>query len=397
MTRLGACIIGFLALMAVSASAQEADFWGETRRGANSFNRVESGAHLAAAKAFGVGFVRVAIDKWRGEERDFLAGDLDQYDGLVAADVAHLRAVLDEAAASDVPVVLTLLGLPGARATQLNGDQHDVRLWQDRAWWDASARYWSDIARAFKDHPAIVGYNILNEPTPEFGEGVDEDAESLADRAAWCARVHGTPRDLDQFYRHVVAAIRVVDANTPIILDAGFYAQPVALQCLTPLDDPNVLYAVHMYEPYQYTTFNRNRGRWRYPGSAPYGGAQRDWDAAALARHLQPMADWADAHGVPRNRLLLGEFGCDRRVAGCAAYLRDVIGAAEAARMHWAFYSFREDVWDAMDYEIGAGPTPPGFWNSVERGETPNPPRAPNPMADTLQAGLRGAFATPTR
>jgi hypothetical protein len=188
-----------------------------------------------------------------------------------------------------------------------------------------------------------------------------------------------------------------VDANTPIILDAGFYAQPVALQCLTPLDDPNVLYAVHMYEPYQYTTFNRNRGRWRYPGSAPYGGAQRDWDAAALARHLQPMADWADAHGVPRNRLLLGEFGCDRRVAGCAAYLRDVIGAAEAARMHWAFYSFREDVWDAMDYEIGAGPTPPGFWNSVERGETPNPPRAPNPMADTLQAGLRGAFATPTR
>uniref|UniRef100_A0A1I7ZIA3 MarR family transcriptional regulator n=1 Tax=Steinernema glaseri TaxID=37863 RepID=A0A1I7ZIA3_9BILA len=43
-----------------------------------------------------------------------------------------------------------------------------------------------------------------------------------------------------------------------------------------------------------------------------------------------------------------------RRWAGCTAYLEDVLGTLDRQQVHWAFYSFREDSWDGMDYELGS-------------------------------------------
>ena len=390
---LAATLILVLAAMSGAAQGQTAlrspetgrDFWSVPRHGTNSFNKVETPAHIQAAGAFGVGFLRMAFGKWQGTGRDFLAGDLDHYEGLQSADVAHLRALLDAAALAGVPVMLTPLDLPGARWRQNNDDRVDDRLWTDKTWWDVSARYWSDIAREFAGHPGLVGYNILNEPVPELGHGPDETAATQDQQDAWCAQVRGTARDLNGFYHQMVAAIRAVDPDTPIILDGGWYAKPTGVQCLTAIDDPHVLYAMHMYEPYRYTTGRLNGGRLSYPGVLPYAGREERWDADRVARHLQPMFDWADRQGVARNRIILGEFGGDRQVQGCAAYLTDVMAAAEAGGAHWAFYSFREDVWDAMDYELGDGPTPQGFYWA---GRTQDLPRPVNPMSEALRAGL---------
>jgi len=378
-----------LAATLLPAPALAGDFWSQTRRGTNTANHHETAAHLAAAKAFGADFVRMHLGKWRGQGRDFLAGDLDHYTGLVPEDVAKLRAVLDGAAAAHIPILLTEDGVPGDRWVQHNNNELDDRIWQDKAWWDAAARYWGDIARTFKGHPAIAGYNVLNEPVPELHHGIDDNNDTQANRDAWCAKVKGTARDINGLYRKIVAAIRTEDPEVPIVLDVGLWAKPMAARCMEPIDDPHVLYAIHMYEPYEYTTFDINRGRFRYPGRAPYGGKMRNWDAAALAAWFTPFLDWADTHGVARDRLLLGEFGCDRRVEGCAAYLRDVIAVAEAAHIHWAFYAFREDGWDAMDYELGTGPTPKGYWEAVERGVDPDPPRFVNPLSEVLRKALQ--------
>jgi hypothetical protein len=56
---------------------------------------------------------------------------------------------------------------------------------------------------------------------------------------------------------------------------------------------------------------------------------------------------------------------------------------------HWAFYSFREDAWDRMDYEVGAGPLGAAYWEAVERGEGPDRPRRDNPLWEVLQHALR--------
>ncbi|MNI93865.1 hypothetical protein D3C73_1518830 [compost metagenome] len=62
--------------------------------------------------------------------------------------------------------------------------------------------------------------------------------------------------------------------------------------------------------------------------------------------------------------------------------------------MHWAFYAFREDGWDGMDYELGDKPLPGSYWQAVEKGEAVQPPRsmqAPlfDPILQRLKDGAR--------
>jgi len=376
---------GFFTLPA--AAGEAGGFWGEQRRGANFFNKVETRARLDAAKNFGVDFVRLTFDKWRGERRDFLAGSLDVYAGLVPADLARLGRVLDAAAAAGVKVVLTPLGLPGARWVQLNGRRHDGRLWRDKVYWDQAAAYWRDIATAFKGHPALVAYNIVNEPVPENGYRLPEG--DIAERDRWCAAAKGTARDLDAFYRHMVAAIRAVDATIPIVLDTGSFGQPAAVRCLTPIADDNLIYAVHLYAPYDFTS-HENRGRFTYPGVVRAHGRAEYWDRERLAKHLSPFLEWAEAKDVPRSRLMVGEFGCVRWNKGCDAYLADVVSLVEEAGLHWAFYSFREDAWDGYDYELGTGSPKASVGAALQRREQPRGAERREALMGILRRVLAG-------
>jgi len=360
-----ACIFGLTA-------AAPIDWWNVQRRGGNSFNGVPPDqGYFNALAGYGGQWVRLTYDKWKPAKRDFLMGSADQYDGLVQSDLATLIATIDRAHAAGLKVVVTPLSLPGARWIQNNGNKYDGRLWTGKAYWAQSAAYWRDLAKALKGHPGIAAYNLINEPTPEKGNGLKEHPDA-ATAQAWYAAHRGTAQDILAFYRQVIAAIREVDSDTPIMLDAGWYAAADGFAYWTPIDDPAILYAFHMYEPYEATSaLNLKRDpRIPYPGivSGQY------WDKARVGTYLgQPLA-WADAHGIPRNRVVAGEFGCMRRLPFCPAYLDDVLDVLEPAGVHWAFYSFREDVWDGMDYELGGGAPPPGYWDNpaaAKRGPTP--------------------------
>jgi len=71
---------------------------------------------------------------------------------------------------------------------------------------------------------------------------------------------------------------------------------------------------------------------------------------------------------VPSTRLVVGEFGCMRRLPGCQQYLEDVLKVLDHNQLHWAFYSFREDSWDGMDYELGSAKVPWRYWQAIEKG-----------------------------
>jgi hypothetical protein len=342
-------------------------WWNTPRRGANFFNRVETDARFRAAAAAGIGLVRLAPDKWETRERDFLLGDADAYRGLVPADLARLRAVLDLAHARGVRVVLTMLSLPGCRWSQNNGDVNDLRLYREERFQAQAIAFWRELAGALRGHPAIVGYNLLNEPRPERAP----DTRGF---------------DLSGFYARVVAAVRTVDATTPIVLDASDDASPAAFERLRPIDDPAVLYALHMYEPWPFID-HRNRRQIRYPGPVPDDdapGGSRLWNADTTAAWLDHVARWQRAHGVPSSRIFAEEFGCPRTHDGAAQWLTDVLDAIEHHGWHWAFYSFREDTWDAMDYELGTAPLPPGYWSAVEAGHPPALVRSDTPLWRTL-------------
>ncbi|HMI18423.1 MAG TPA: cellulase family glycosylhydrolase [Sphingomonas sp.] len=373
-------------LMAVPACAADLiAFWNVPEHGGNSFNgKPPSEAYFRALRGYGATWVRLTPSKWKGEGRDFLIGDADHYAGIPPQDLKLLVAALDRAQAAGLKVVVTPLSLPGARWSQQNGNKTDGRLWRDKDYWAQSAAFWRDLAQALKDHPAVAGYNIVNEPIPEKDNGLKEHSD-LAEARAWYRAHQGSAADLRAFYATVILAIRAVDPKTPIMLDMGWYAAADAFTW-DKLPDDRLLYAFHMYEPYDLTSLPniRRTPPLPFPGKTAYGDY---WDTTRLDVYLQQPVDWARAQGVPANRIVAAEFGCGRRLPMCPIYLEDVLAALDRNHLHWAFYGFREDEWDAMDYELGAGPPPPRYWDQIKTdGDAVK--RGPNPVFDPISRRL---------
>ena len=367
-------------------------FWDAPRHGADSFNEAPPDrAYFQALRATGATWVRLTFSKWKGQGRDFLIGDADHYTGIPASDLAILRRVLRDADAAGLKVVIAPLSLPGDRWSQQNGNKDDARLWNDRAWWDQSAAFWRDLAAALKDEPMIAGYNLINEPTPEKGMGLDEQAAPDA-RKAWYARYKGTTHDLPAFYETLIRAIRAVDPDTPVMVDGGWYANAWSFSYWpSKLSDDKALYSFHMYEPYEATSGPniKRKPQLRYPGvESWFGGQKVHWDKAVMTRYLSGPFDWAAAHGVPGNRMVAGEFGCVRAWVDCGAYLSDVLDVLKSHHAHWAFYSWREDGWDAMDYELAPSVTAGQFYYLHEQGKADQLKRAPHPLLDIIEAHM---------
>ena len=354
-------------------------FWETPQEGTNHFNKVPTESWFKAAADADVEWVRLTFSKWDSKAKDFLAGDLDNYQQLVPEDLKKLKTAIGWAEKYDLKVVLAPLGLPGSRWAQNNNGQRDLRLWNDKKWWQQSAQYWQDIATALKGNKSVVAYNIINEPVPEMGTGLKEHGDP-ARYDQWYKEFKGTSHDLPAFYNQIIAAIRAVDKTTPVMVDAGWYAQPLAFSYWPKLHDNNVLYAFHMYEPFDFTNrknfLRKKQGKelYTYPGEVPYAGSIKYWDKDVLKNWMEPFFDWAETHDIDQNQLVAAEFGAYRKNPGTEQYMEDLLDIFEEKNIHWAFYSFREDEWDGYDYEMGNKPLGWKYWQAVEKGDTPDRP-----------------------
>lgn len=384
------CVLATMSSITANAS-DLISFWEVPRHGANSFNVLPPDKdYFTALSATGAKWVRLTFSKWKGQGRDFLIGNADNYTGLVKADLAILRGVLKNAAASGLKVVIAPLSLPGARWTPHNGGKYDDRIWSKPGFQKQAALFWHDLAAELNDIPNIAAFNIVNEPAPEKQSGPEENA-SMGALQAWQSSQENTLRDLPNFYTNVISAIRSIDETTPVMVDSGWYANPRSLAAWSgPLSDDRVLYAFHMYEPYAATSGPniKRETPLRYPGvETIYGGKTVTWNANTVADHINAAFKWADTHNLAPTRIVMSEFGCMRRWEDCGRYLQDVIASTNQRQGHWAFYAFREDEWAGMDYELPASVQPGRFYWLTEEGRGNELPRN-GPLMDLLKSGM---------
>ena len=364
-------IIPLLSLLSSKSlpSNKKIEFWNVRRKGANGDGGKEPDKWFAAAAEVGIEFVRLIPVNWQSRGRDFLLGDADNFKDIPPQDFQKLKETLDVAHRYDVKVLLTMFSLPGARNRQDNDYKFDYRLWTDRKYQQQACAFWKELAARLKNHPAIVGYNPLNEPHPARRDGFesDRDRKGFDD---WLTRHKEGTSDLNRFNRLIVQAIRSQDKETPVVLDGWFHSSPDGLRHLTPVDDDAVLYAFHFYEPWIFTTYRVNKGRFSYPDSMPGETAETTsrWTKAEINRCLQPVIEWKQRYNIPPSRIIVEEFGCDRRVSGAKEYLEDIIGVFNKAQWHWAFYSFRASDWDGLDYELGTEKLGWKYWQQREKG-----------------------------
>lgn len=361
------------------ATPEKMAFWDTPQRGANSFNAAPPDrAYFDALRGTGATWVRLTFSKWEGAEQDFLIGSADNYAAIPEPDLETLKRVLNDAHAAGLKVVLTPLSLPGARWAQHNEGKFDDRLWNDKKFWTQAGQFWTELAEELKDHPAIAAYNIVNEPAPEKTTQLSEYG-AVSSTTAFLETHEGTPRHLLEFYNFIISEIRKQDELTPIMVDAGFYANPINLAAWpTTLIDRNVLYSVHIYEPYEATSFPNTKRETplRYPGTkGSFLGTPTIWDNGVLSDYVGAAYDWAEQNNLPKNRIVIGEFGCVRTWTDCGTYLTDALDIFDTHDAHWAFYTFRPDEWDAMDYELPLSFKPGQYYWFIEEGRKAELPR----------------------
>jgi hypothetical protein len=327
--------------------------------GANSLRTVPiTREDVVAAKGYGIEFLRLAFDKFTPERRDFLIGDADGYERLCLEDLQRIKEVLRICEEADMPVVITMLSLPGSRWRQNNGGRDDLRLWKDAEFQEQAAKFWTDLATQLRDCPIVVGYNILNEPHPEriYNQRLTH-IENINQK--------NVQQQLLTFNQLMVNTIRRVDGRTPIIIDSSAHADPGAFKEFIPVTGDNVLYAFHMYEPYEYTNHAHNNGKYIYPGRV----RGKYWNKRALKSCMAPVARFQARHHIPSRCIFVGEFGGYRRQKGLPWYFTDLCAIFAENGWHSAFYAFRDDDWDGMDYELGDRRLPWEYWKAKERGK----------------------------
>lgn len=251
--------------------------------------------------------------------------------------------------------------------------------------------------------------SILGSHWPEYVALVQRIAERLdglpADRTAFellnepsfdCEGVYaGAPPKWPAMQAELHAAARKGAPEIAIILTGACWGQANALASLDPalIPDDNVIWTFHSYAPFAYThqgaVWTEAPVRYLldlpFPPSlmtpeiaarvaaeseARWTAAEGQADAGAIAQAIQDYVDtpegaiteeiaiaarWADSHGIPRDRVLLGEFGALHTVDGVAqpmewyhAFLAAKRHAAEEAGFGWAVLSWTGGMGVAM-------------------------------------------------
>ena len=200
---------------------------------------------------------------------------------------------------------------------------YDFVLMDDDYVFDTWVGIWREIATRFKGDRRIYGYDLCNEPR------------------------QGNPRKRSywQIQQSAAEAIREIDPEATIIMEADAMDAPDAFYYLSPLSLDNVVYQVHMYEPGTYTHqgLESNPYGAEYPGTLPNGTT---FNKAWLREQLAPVRAFQQKHHV---RILVGEFSAICWAPGAETYLKDLTDIFNEYGWDWCYMAFR--AWGGWSLE----------------------------------------------
>ena len=235
-------------------------------------------------------------------------------------------------------------------------DTFKKRLMTEPAMQDAFARMWGALAEHLNyTDPEMVYFEVMNEPSPD------------------------KPEDWLPLQENIVKAIRAGSPEHTIIVGGPNWNGIDGLLIMKPLDDANIVYNFHFYEPFIFThqgatwvndVMGSLRGI-RYPSSDGRCGKLPDFknetangwandyctvqnsDAQVLTSRIKQAADWAAKYDVP---LTMNEFGVYPEVAPYndrLQWFRDVRNAAEQFGIGWTVWGYDDAFGLGYNAETG--------------------------------------------
>ena len=320
------------------------------------------GETLAEMKALGMnlvrfGFTQPGVNMW---PRDAMGSALDTTDKRISTFMENcekwldtLKEVLDRAQALGMKVAV-VGPRPGKWTTR--EDYGENPYFQDPELVAAMVAVWHKTASRLKGHPALYGYDIVNEPL---------------NREYPMSRIHHR-----EFMILCARAIRSEDPDATLIVEANADGSPAGFDCksrynfvaMTPIPFDNVIYSVHVYQPmgfthqgigkekdeylhhsYPTTQAKLDENRQRFPGDLDKDtGKPEDWNKDYVRNAIKSVREFQLKYGA---RIWVGEFSAACWTDGGDRYLQDVTDLFEAYGWDWAYHSFRENVIWSLEHE----------------------------------------------
>ncbi len=267
---------------------------------------------FAYLRSLGFNHVRLAFD-YRHLESDWRPGQYHE------AGFALIDRVVGWAGRHGLYVLLDLHAAPGCQAADWNAGSADgeVLLWDVRDFQDRTAALWGEIARRYRDEPAVLGYEILNEPVTTHPRQVER---------------------MNAFTRSCLAAIRREDPDHVVIVNGDSHATDLGAIAADIFDDPQVMAAFHFY--HQYTAPLRVVGE--FPGLHDGVAIDEAYLFQQTGFEVRP-----DNERIARP-VFLGEFGINywtgsaSQVDAQRSMLEAVIRRANADGLHWNLWHYKD-------------------------------------------------------
>ena len=213
---------------------------------------------------------------------------------------AYIDQCIKWCEANNLNIILDLHRTAGYAFHSLDNNQ----LFEDETLQNRFISIWQAFANRYKEYGKNVTFELLN-----------EIVEPSSDR--W-----------NKLSKKAVAGIRSIDANRVIIIGGNYYNSVTTLKELDRIEDDNLVYTFHFYEPH---IFTHQKASWESPMKelnfvVPYPSGSEDYQKYLrqsekfqkqlsfeerigkdyISKFLQPALDFIKERNVP---LYCGEFG----------------------------------------------------------------------------------------
>ena len=229
------------------------------------------------------------------------------------------------------------------------------RFYKDDALFGRFTDAWLAVANRLKDHPAVIGFDLLNEPSA----GSRSPEAFITD--AWQPRQEQLAASL-----HAIAPGKLAFFEGTTLSSLG-HVDP-----FVPPAAPGVVFAPHYYHPFVHD-----------------GGT---YDPSSMAEQIDfamdGMAQMAAALGNPP--VWVGEWGGPTAIPGFDTYLEDLLRRFAARRWSWAYYCDDPPATDAFGIRLADGTFNPLV---VRRLGHPYARRLPGPLQEQAADVATGVYS----
>ncbi|MBP9699738.1 cellulase family glycosylhydrolase [Candidatus Woesebacteria bacterium] len=296
------------------------------------------------AKSLGINHIRYGLSfNWYKNNRTEFFQKLDQHIGY--------------AQANGLWFILNMFTTPG---NCYEGYSNICGFWDSASEQAELKAFWLDVATRYKNNPVVGGYDLLNEPFPDWRKYNCNHWFNIAEGIA----------------RSVVA----IDPNHLIFVEACADASfSRVLKTASGAKLENIVYEVHDYEPMgiSHPGYNAVDTSAQYPGNSSVwtelGKETLYFDKSTMAGTRYPQfslrkkyaMDWAAQNNVPH---YVGEWGGQGWTKGYVQYIKDKAELYRDWGVHHAHYGWRHDVLSGWRWGIynWSGPMVLGDTNKLE-------------------------------